>query len=65
LTLYLLLAGEYIRQKLGHPHDMDLEPLCGAIEALADAEQLLDGNVNISLVFQQLAVRLERLGAAI
>jgi DNA polymerase III subunit delta' len=63
LTLYLVLAGEHVRRKLAELEGIDLEPYCGAIDALAEAEQLLDANVNISLVFQQLAVRLERVGA--
>jgi DNA polymerase-3 subunit delta' len=60
LTLYLLLAGEHIRQRFvneADPHE--LETACAAIDALAQAESYLDSNVNTSLVFQQLTVKLE------
>ena len=59
LTLYLLLAGEHIRQKLtAADSDKALASACAAIDALAQAEKYLDGNVNTSLVFQQLTVKL-------
>jgi len=60
LTLYLLLAGEHIRRRFADaPDGVDLETSCAAIDALVQAETFLDGNVNISLVFQQLAVKLQ------
>jgi hypothetical protein len=39
----------------------ELERTCAAIDALAQSEEYLDGNVNIPLIFQQLAVTLDRL----
>jgi DNA polymerase-3 subunit delta' len=61
LTLYLTLAGEHVRQRLpeldGNP--AAIEAACQVIDALAQAEMYLDANVNISLVFQQLAVELD------
>jgi DNA polymerase-3 subunit delta' len=60
LTLYLILAGEHIRRKLAEDGDeASLEKACSAIDALAQAEEYLDANVNISLIFQQLTVKLE------
>ncbi|MDB5293156.1 MAG: holB [Phycisphaerales bacterium] len=60
LTLYLLLAGEHIRLRMAEePDPENLESACAAIDALAQAETYLDSNVNTSLVFQQLAVKLE------
>ena len=38
----------------------ELERLCGAVDAIARAEEYLWCNVNIALVFQQLAVAWER-----
>ncbi|HET6252344.1 MAG TPA: DNA polymerase III subunit delta' [Tepidisphaeraceae bacterium] len=59
LTLYLLLAGEHIRRRmLASEDEVALESACNAIDALVQAETFLDANVNISLIFQQLAVRL-------
>ena len=64
LTLYLLLAGEQIRQRLHDGADAaEAEAACGAIEALVRAETYLDANVNISLVFQQLSIKLWGLAA--
>jgi DNA polymerase III delta' subunit len=63
LTLYLLLAGEHIRRRLADaPQGADLESACAAIDALVQAETFLDGNVNISLIFQQLAMKLQPQG---
>ncbi len=61
LTLYLLLAGEHLRARLAQAqNDADLDSACSAIDALVQAETYLDANVNVSLIFQQLAVTLER-----
>lgn len=63
LTLYLLLAGEHIRHRLADaPDGADLEPACAAIDALVQAETFLDANVNISLIFQNLAGKLQMRG---
>lgn len=61
LALYLRLAAEHARRRLAASANDpdDLERACAAIDALARAEQYLDANVNIPLVFQQLAVTLE------
>jgi DNA polymerase-3 subunit delta' len=61
LTLYLKLAADHVRLRLAHQADPDeLERACAAIDAIARAEEYLDANVNIPLVFQQLAVALEQ-----
>ncbi len=61
LTLFLKLAGDHIRRRLtGDMTPDDLERACSAIDALARAEEYLDANVNIPLVFQQLTVALEQ-----
>ncbi|CAA9419212.1 MAG: DNA polymerase III delta prime subunit [uncultured Phycisphaerae bacterium] len=61
LALYLNVAAEHVRRLLpGLTDAAALERACAAIDALARAESYLDGNVNASLVFQQLAVTLER-----
>jgi DNA polymerase III subunit delta' len=60
LTLYLTIASEHIRRRLGQLQDAEeLEAACRAIDALVQAEAYLDANVNIALVFQQLTVQLE------
>lgn len=62
LTLYLLLAGEHIRRRLTEATDpAALESACAAIDALVQAEVFLEANVNIPLIFQQLAVKLQAL----
>jgi DNA polymerase III delta' subunit len=67
LALYLHLAAEHVRRRLeafGAPDQpgaaVELERACAAIDAIARAEEYLDANVNIALVFQQLAATLER-----
>ena len=63
LTLYPLLAGEHIRRKMAQSgHEAEVESACSAIDALVQAETFLDSTVNISLIFQQLAVKLEAVG---
>ena len=65
LALYLNVVAEHVRRRLPSLTDADeLERACAAIDALARAEIYLDGNVNVSLVFQQLAVTLERQAVA-
>lgn len=64
LGLYLRLAAQMLRRHLSEAQQSEqLDAACSGIEALARADQYLEGNVNISLIFQQLAVTLERLFA--
>lgn len=59
LNLYLNLAAEHARRRLAESDDPDeLERTCAVIDAIVRAEGYLDGNVNVSLVFQQLAATL-------
>ncbi len=63
LGLFLRLAADHVRGRLRTEDEPDrLEQACGIIDALARAEQYLDANVNVGLVFQQLSMRLERVG---
>jgi DNA polymerase-3 subunit delta' len=65
LALYLRLSADHVRAKLRVEPDTDrLERYCGLIDAIARAETYLDANVNVALVFQQLAVAMETAGAA-
>jgi DNA polymerase III delta' subunit len=65
LGLYLNVAAEHVRRMLSRLEDpASLERACAAIDVLARAEHYLDGNVNVSLLLQQLAVALERQAAA-
>ncbi len=65
LGLYLRIAAEHIRlTKLTSSDEAVLDRAADAIDAIVKAEQYLEGNVNMSLVFQQLAVSLERQGSA-
>jgi DNA polymerase-3 subunit delta' len=60
LNLYLRLASDHIRRRFPNESDPEeLERACSAIDAIARAEQYIDSNVNIALVFQQLAAALE------
>ena len=60
IALYLRLAAEHVRRRLPATDDPEqLEQACAAIDVLARAEQYLDANVNVPLVFQQLAVALD------
>ena len=65
MTLYLRIAAQAFRRRLARIDDdpAEMERCCAAIDAIARAEQYLDANVTISLIFQQLAVRLESLFA--
>jgi hypothetical protein len=61
LTLYLRLAANHFRRRMQSSSDpAELERLCGAVDAVARAEEYLWCNVNIALVFQQLALAWER-----
>lgn len=61
MALYLQFAANALRQILrdqaGNP-DM-LDRLCAAIDAIAEAQMLVDANINVALIFQQLAMKLE------
>lgn len=60
--LYLRLATRLLRERLSQEQDPEsLEALCSGIDAAAQAENFLDANVNVGLIFQQLGVRLESL----
>jgi DNA polymerase-3 subunit delta' len=60
LGLYLRLASDHVRRRLRTEADSDrLESVCTQIDAIARAEEYLDANVNIALIFQQLAMSLE------
>lgn len=57
LALYLKIAANYFRSRLHAEHDPEqLDEVCGAIDAIARAERYLGANVNIPIVFQQLAM---------
>jgi DNA polymerase-3 subunit delta' len=61
LAVYLKLTAQRFRRLLESASDSDeLQSAASAIEAIARAENYLDSNVNIALVFQQLAMSLER-----
>ncbi len=65
LGLYLRLAAQRFRRLLRESADpRELELACEAIETLARADDFLDANVNIPIIFQQLALTLARLRAA-
>ena len=59
LGLFLRLAADHVRGRLRTDADPDrLERACAVIDAIARAEQYLDANVNVALVFQQLSIAL-------
>lgn len=66
IGLYLHLAGEACRRRMAELADgADVDPdaveqACTVVDALRLSETYLDANVGVSLVFQQLAVSLER-----
>lgn len=61
LALYLNLAAEHVRRRLPEMTDADaLERACAAIDAVYRAETYLEANVNVPLIFQQLAAALGR-----
>jgi hypothetical protein len=63
LNLYLKLASEHVRKRMTHAASAgasgELDRACAVIDALAQAEMYLDANVNIALVFQELATTLQ------
>ena len=62
LTIYFRQAAQFFRRQLADEQEGEvLERLCGSIEAISRAQEHLDTNVNNALIFQQLAVTLERL----
>jgi DNA polymerase-3 subunit delta' len=59
LTLFLRIAADHIRARLRSETESDrLEQYCTQIDAIARAEEYLDANVNVALIFQQLAIAL-------
>ena len=64
LALYLRLAsGQFRRQLQQQVNPEDLERTCCAVDAIVQAEEYLDTNVTVALVFQQLSIALERVFA--
>jgi DNA polymerase-3 subunit delta' len=60
--LFLRLAADHVRQQLRELTDPDaLDRLCNVIDAIARAEEYLDANVNVALLFQQLTISLGRM----
>jgi DNA polymerase-3 subunit delta' len=65
LAIYLKLAAQRFRRLLESESDPEiLENVATAIDEIVRAENYLDSNVNIPLVFQQLSMSLERTFAA-
>ncbi len=60
LALYLKLMSQYFRRRLTMCEAAAMEAFCGGIDAIVQAEGFIDSNVNIVLILQALAVRLER-----
>jgi DNA polymerase III subunit delta' len=61
LSLYLRIGANHFRSKFAGASDSAaLDQACDAIDAIARAEGFLDANVNVAIVFQQLAVTLQR-----
>ena len=66
LALYLRVAANHFRRKLTQTDDPSaLDHACAAIDAIARAEAYLDANVNVSVLFQQLAAELTRQHAGV
>jgi DNA polymerase III delta' subunit len=64
-SLYFRIAAQRFRHVLRESDDpRAIELACNAIEAIAKADDYLDANVNIPIVFQQLSQTLIRLAAA-
>lgn len=67
LALYLRVAAEHVRRSMpsvGEDAER-LEQACAVVDAIARAEQYLDENVNVSLIFQQFAAALEQRAVAV
>jgi DNA polymerase-3 subunit delta' len=65
LSLYLRFAAQRFRRLLRESGDAaQLDLACTALESIAQADDYLDANVNIPLIFQQLAQKLTHLHAA-
>jgi DNA polymerase III delta' subunit len=61
LVLYLKLSSNYFRKRLLNEKDPEtLEKICVAIDTVVRAEEYLEANVNIPLVFQQFTGALDR-----
>lgn len=58
LALYLRLASQHLRRKLPGPNEDATERVCRAIDAVVQAEQFIDANVNIALALQQLSIQM-------
>ena len=62
LATYLHIASNHFRRQLADLRDADdIERVCAAIDAVVQAEQYVESNVNVPLVVQQFASALERL----
>lgn len=65
LGLYLNLAAEHVRRRLATlDAPGDLEQACAVIDAIVRSETYLDANVNVPVIFQQLAATLGRQAVA-
>jgi len=60
MLLYLRIAANELRKQLREVEGEDAERLCSAIDAVNLAGTLIESNVNVSLIFQQLAIQLDR-----
>lgn len=61
LGVYFRLASLILREKLKIESDPDrLERICQAIDAIAEAELLVDANVTVALVLMKLSMALDR-----
>jgi DNA polymerase-3 subunit delta' len=61
-SLYLRLIAQAARKRLGEEEGPDvLESICAVIDATERGQEYLDANVNTGLIYQQIAVTLERL----
>jgi DNA polymerase-3 subunit delta' len=59
LGIYLRIAADHLRHQLRTTDDPEhLERLAAGIDVIIRAEQYLDANVNVALIFQQLAMSL-------